>query len=416
MVEAPTKPNGDNLKRILIGLTVVLLVGIVGSVAFVVGRESQSSATIRTADAEFDYSVLNQVKEILGENYVKPDNLDDEALFEAAVNGMLGLLNDDGTYYVRPSDFQLDTTLTGSFEGIGATISSQNNEIVIISTFKDAPAAMAGLQPGDVIIAVDGESAAGWTSEKTALTIRGPKGTAVIVRVRHVSGDEEDYRLIRNTVQVESVTTAPPGGVLRDENGALVEGIGYVQIREFSRRTAQELDDAIREEVKKGAKALIIDVRFNGGGLLSSTLASVDLFLDSGTIAIQRDGDGQETIFSAKAGQTADVPLIVLQNRFSASASEILTAALKDNERATIVGETSFGKGTVNTAKELANGGAVYVSIAHWLTPAGALIDKVGVRPDVEVIPTDEDIDLRRDAQLRRAVQMLLAEIQAAVP
>jgi carboxyl-terminal processing protease len=284
-----------------------------------------------------------------------------------------------------------------------------------MSTFKDTPAEKAGLQPGDIIVAVDGESTKGWTSDKTALTIRGPKGTQVIVSVKHTSGEVTDYKLIRSTVQVESVTLDPPGGVLRDAGGATVDDIGYIQIREFSRRTAQELDDAIKSEIARGVKGLIIDVRFNGGGLLSTTLASVDLLLNNGTIAIQRDGSGRETVYSAKAGGSGvDIPLVMLQNRFSASASEIMTAALKDNGRATIIGEKSFGKGTVNTAKELDNGAAVYVSIAHWLTPSGALIDKVGVRPDIEVLQSDEDIDLRRDTQLMRAIDVLQAQVGAA--
>jgi carboxyl-terminal processing protease len=410
--------RSDRLTKILIGLAGALLIVIIALGAFFLGRDSKSSAhtasSTQAGSNNFDYSILNEVRQILGKDYVKQENLDDQSLFEAAVNGMLGILNDKGTYYMTPEDFKTDTTLTGSFEGIGATVSSQNNEIVIVSPIKDTAAEKAGLKSGDVILAVDGESTKGWTVEKTVLRIRGPRGSQVTITIRHDDGKTEDYKLTRQTVQVESVTTSPPGGTLKDSSGAVVNGIGYIQIREFSRRTAQELEAAARDQVNKGAKALILDVRSNPGGLLQTTINAADLFLDSGNIVIQRDASGKETPYAARNGQIApNIPIVLVQNRFSASASEVLAAALHDNNRATIVGEKSFGKGTVNTARELENGGALYVSIAHWLTPNGALIDNVGVRPDIEVIPSDEDIDARRDVQLARAVDVLRGQVRA---
>jgi carboxyl-terminal processing protease len=417
VVEALMKSVGDKFVKVLLGAALILVIAVVGVGAFILGRESDSnSSSAAASSSEFDYSVLNEVKRILERDYVKPDNLDEEALFEAAVNGMVGLLNDNGTYYVTPTDHQLDTTISGSFDGIGATISSQNNDIVIVAPIKGTPAEAAGLKSGDVILAVDGESTKGWTVEKTVLRIRGPKGTQVTIEIKHDDGKTQEYKLTRSTVQVDSVLRDPPGGAVRDSSGAIVDGIGYVQIREFSRRTPMELENAIRDEVAEGAKGMIIDVRSNPGGLLQQTLQMADLFLDKGTLVIQRDRSGNETTSSAEAfrrGQIiADMPIVVLQNRFSASASEILASALRDNGRATIVGEKSFGKGTVNIARQLDNGGAVYVSIAQWLTPSGALIDKVGILPDVEVIPTDEDVDLRRDPQFYRAVDILRSKIR----
>jgi carboxyl-terminal processing protease len=386
--------------------------------AYMLGQDSDSGGNAVTTETQYDYDVLNEVRQILQRDYVKPDNLDEEALFEAAVNGMIGILNDNGTYYVTPTDHQLDTTISGSFEGIGATISAQNNEIVIVAPIRGTPAEAAGLTSGDIILAVDGESTKGWTVEKAVLRIRGPKGTQVTLEIKHDDGKVQEYKLTRSTVQVDSVTRDPPGGAIRDSSGNIVDGIGYVHIREFSRRTPMELENAIREEVAEGAKAMILDVRSNPGGLLQQTLQATDLFLDRGTILIQRDRNGNETNSNAESyrrGQIiSDVPIVVLQNRFSASAAEIVAAALRDNGRATIVGEKSFGKGTVNIARELDNGGALYVSVAQWLTPAGAVIDQIGVRPDIEVIPTDEDIDLRRDVQLFRAVDLLRG--QARLP
>jgi carboxyl-terminal processing protease len=410
------RPRGDRLTKLLIILAGGLFVAIVGLGAFFLGRGSVTEAKplTGTAATDYDYSLLNQIRQVLGKDYVKQDNLDDQALFEAAINGMLGLLNDNGTYYMTPEDFQTDTTLTGSFEGIGATVSAQNNEIVIVAPIKDTAAEKAGLKSGDVILAVDGESTKGWTVEKTVLRIRGQRGTQVKLTIRHDDGKVEDYTLTRQTVQVESVSSVPPGGTLRDTAGNIANDLGYVYINTFSRNTPQELETAVKAHLAKGVKGLIIDVRNNPGGLLTQTTQIADQFLDNGHIVIQRDSTGKETAYAARNGQIVppNLPIVILQNKYSASASEVLAAALQDNGRAVVVGEKSFGKGTVNTARKLDNGGAVYVSIANWLTPRGALIDKVGVQPDIAVSRTDEDIDLRRDTELFRAVEVLRGNIK----
>ena len=215
-------------------------------------------------------------------------------------------------------------------------------------------------------------------------------------------------------MEIESVVTIPPGGALRDAQDNVVDDIGYIQIREFTPKTAQELDAAVREVVREGARGIILDVRRNLGGSLSATISSADLFLDTGTIVIQRESNGEETAFVARQGQAAPgVPIVILMDRFSASASEILAAALQENGRAILIGETTFGKGTVNSPRELSDGGALFVTIAQWLTPSGILIDKVGIRPDIEVLPTDEDIDLRLDVQLFRAIEVIQGQVLA---
>jgi carboxyl-terminal processing protease len=400
------------------GAGAVFIVAGVAMAFFFIGRESapeQRRSIVTSGDpGTYDFRVLNDIMSILERDYVKPDNLDDQTLYEAAITGLLNVLNDSGTFYVDPTSFELDTALTGSFDGIGATISAQNGEIIIVSLFKDAPAERAGIQRGDAIMAVDGESTEGWTSDKTALRIRGPRGSTVTVEIKHADSRIEEYKLVRARVQTESVHTEPPEGTVKDANGVTVPGIGYVQITEFSPRTAQELEAAVRQVVNDGARALILDVRRNLGGNLASTISSIDLFLDNGTILKQRDASGRETSYVAKQGQVApNVPIVVLQDRFSASASEVLAAALQENGRATVIGEKSFGKGTVNTPRELADGGAIFVTIAQWLTPQGRLIDKVGILPDIEIIPTDDDIDRRRDPQLYRAVDVLRGQVRS---
>lgn len=415
--EQSTKSGGDLMIKLLAGLAALLVVAVVAIGAFLLGRESGSDDSTPIAVGEvgdYDYAVLNEVRELLDQYYVRPENLDDQSLFEAAVNGMLAILNDTGTFYVTPEDYQTSTVLTGSFEGIGATVASQGSDIVIVAPIKDTPAERAGLVSGDVIRGVDGEDTTGWTVEKAVLRIRGPRGSDVTLTIEHADGTLEDFTITRDTVQVQSVQTVPPGGVLRNSNGDEVDDIGYVQIQEFSRRTAQEVEDAVNAELDRGIKGLILDVRFNGGGLLDTTVSVADLFLNGEIVLYEREADGDELPFKSREGELAPgLPIVILQNRFSASASEVLAAALRENDRATIIGETSFGKGTVNSPRELSDGGALYVTIAEWLTPSGTLINNVGVFPDIEVIPTDDEIDQRLDPQLIQAVELLLGQAKA---
>ncbi len=415
--DASSKPGKTWLTKILIASAAVLLLA-APVLTFFIGRETAASEEPLVVErvSDYDFNVLNEILEILHDDYARPDNLDDQTLYEAAIDGFLGVLNDSGTYYVDPETYRVSTTpvLSGGFNGIGATISVQNGEIVIVAPIKGTPAERAGLISGDVITAVDGESIAGWTLEKTVLQIRGERGTEVVLSIRHADDSEEDIPIIRDRVEIESVITVPPGGALRDADGNVVEAIGYIQIREFSPKTAQELDAAVRDVVSQGAQGIILDVRRNLGGSLSATISSADLFLDTGTIVIQRESDGEETAFVARQGQAAPgVPIVILMDRFSASASEILAAALQENGRTILIGETTFGKGTVNSPRELSDGGVLFVTIAQWLTPSGILIDKVGIRPDIEVLPTDEEIDMRLDVQLFRAIEVLQGQVLA---
>lgn len=414
--EKPRRGN-DRLVRILLGLASVLFVVIVGVAAFTIGREtgdgtSEAAPAVTTNASEFDYGLLNEIRELLGRYYVRPENLDDQSLFEAAVNGMLDILSDSGTYYVPPDINQTSTLLTGAFEGIGATISQDGDQIVIVAPIKNTPAERAGLVSGDVILAVDGESMTGWSTDRAVLRIRGEKGTEVVLTILHADGSQEDVTIVRDTVLVDSVYVEPPGGILRDADGNEVTNIGYVWIQSFSARTDDELEDAVNGLLDANIDGLIIDVRNNGGGLVDTTLGSIDLFLDEGTIFIERDAAGNETSHVATPGQlNADIPIVVLQNRFSASASEILSASLTENDRATSIGETTFGKGTVNLSRNLSDGGALYVTIREWLTPNHTLINNVGIRPDIEVIPTDEEIDAGIDPVIQRAIEVLQGQI-----
>ena len=356
--------------------------------------------------------IFEEIIDILEEDFVDPDRIDRQYLFEGAIGGIFTALNDPHSTYIDPRTFAVSRgDFRGAFQGIGATIAQQDNYVVIVRPLPGTPAERAGIQPGDVILEVDGESAEGWSVEKAVLRIRGRTGTTVELLVRHSDGSEELIPITRDEILVASVGTAPPGGVLKDSDDNEVTDLAYIRISTFTARTPTELRQAI--EAAGDVKGLVLDVRSNPGGLLVETAQVADMFLDGGTILVQVDRDGNEQIFDAQPGAFTDLPVAILQDEFSASGSELLAAALQENGRAIVVGANSFGKGTVSHARDLSNGGAVYVSIARWLTPDRNLIEGRGVIPDIEVELTIEDIEERRDVALFRAIDALRAQVEA---
>ncbi len=373
-------------------------------------QESQRDVDDSPTSDNIDFGTLDQIIDILKSEYFGRESLDDQFLYEAAINGILDSLADSGTFYIDPTSYQLSIGPSGSFEGIGATVQQQDDEIIIVRPFNGSPAEAAGIRSGDVILAVDGESIRGWPVDRAVLRIRGPKGTEVTLSIRHPDGETEEVAIIRDEIRIESVSTTPPGGVLRDANGDEVTDMAYLRISEFTQRTPEEVEEIAREAEESGKQGLILDVRSNPGGLLQETVETADLFLDEGVILIEVDRDDEETFYRARPGGAAtSIPIVILQDQFSASGAEVLAAALKDNDRATIIGETSFGKGTVNVSRQLSDGGALFVTIRHWLTPDGIQIDGVGIRPDVEVTPSPFDpfYDPQQDVQIHRAIEHL---------
>ncbi len=397
----------------VLGLLVVSVLVLTFAIGYVVhntnSSNSSAAATASTSgSAADDFSNLNQIMTLLQQKYVDPGKLDRQTLYEAAINGMLQTLSDSGVFYVDPNTVKTSVGPSGTFDGIGATVASQNNQIVIVAPIENSPAARAGIRPGDIIEAVDGESTQGWTQEKAVIKIRGPRGTKVTLKVRHADGTEVTLDIQREQIKVPSVSTVPPGGVLKDGAGHVITDLGYIHIREFTQSTDPEMQKALKEIVQSGKKGLILDLRNNPGGLLQTTVDVADEFLNSGTILTERERDGTETKFTAHPGGAAtSIPVVILLNRFSASGSEVLAAALHDNGRATIVGEKSFGKGTVNISNNLKDGGQLYISIAKWFTPDGTQIDGVGIKPDIPVKLSNADIAAGRDLQLFKAIDVL---------
>lgn len=407
-------------RSLLIGLTSALIGVMLIAIGFIarVAIEPATPASVRartttSATGDTDFNTLNEVYTILKQDYVEPDRVDGPQLFEAAVNGMFKALGDPHSTYIDPDTYAISRDdFQGAFQGIGATVALQGEFVVIVRAMPNTPAEKAGLKAGDAILEVNGEAAEGWSVDKAVLKIRGPRGSTVDLKVRRVDGTTTDVKLVRDEITVASVDNLPPGGTLRDSTGNEVTDMGYLRIRSFTNRTPKELSDVVAQIKEKGAKGLIIDLRGNPGGLLSETAQTADMFLDKGVIVTQVDRAGGERSIQARAGNEIwGLPVVIVQDEFSASGSEVLAAALQENGRATVVGSRSFGKGTVNHARELSNGGAVYVSIARWVTPAHNQIEGRGVTPDIEVTISPDDIQAQRDVSIYRALDVLRSKV-----
>ena len=402
----------------MLALVVVLLSAMSGVVGFVLGEgsaEEGGGATTGSSDSA-GFGILDEIYKVIREDFVDQAAVDQQALRQGAIDGIIEALDDPHTIYIDPASYALGVdVISGEFQGIGARVEqdSTTGEIIIVAPFRDSPAEIAGLRSGDVVLAVDGESTEGWTVSEAVRRIRGPEGSQVALTVRHSNGDTEDITITRDTIVIPTVFTRP----LEDAAGNAVNDLAYVELEQITEKTVPDLRTTVAEIRDQGYRGIILDLRRNPGGSLSATVDVSDLFLEGGRILTQVDRDGNETTYDAHPGDAGeDIPLVVLVGNGSASGAEVIAGALRDHQRAVLVGETTFGKGSVNHLRELSDGGAIYITIARWLTPNGEQIEGIGLAPDVQITPTEEDIEARRDVQLYRAIDELRQEVQAAAP
>ena len=405
----------------LFGFIVKDVTGDNGSTA-VAGAPTGSAAQATTKDA-VGASILSEIYDILKNSYVDKNALDPDAIKRAAINGVLTSLNDPHTTYLTPEDMKAGALdLNSTYQGIGASVSGRDGQVKIIAPFRESPAEAAGIKAGDAILEVDGDKTDGWTDQQAVQRIRGAKGTNVTLKVKHTDGKVETITVQRGEIQIESVFSEPnlevipgeSGKTLVDRTGKVANDIAYLNISQFHEKTYDELKVKLKEIDGKGYKGLILDLRRNPGGLLSSTVQVADEFLDGGTILSEKDAGGKTRTWTAHAGGLATkIPTVILMDSSSASGAEVLAGALHDNNRAKIVGTRSFGKGTVNQLQPLTkcgdpgNCGALYLSVGRWFTPNGDQIEGVGVKPDVELPMTSDDYIASGDIQVFKAIEML---------
>jgi len=397
----------NTLKWSLLGLTVVAAVSLAGVAGYAINDNSGSQASSSSGD---EYSILNEIQDILQDDFVLPDSVKPDVLQKGAIDGAIASLNDSHTVYITPEAYQNGIDLiSGTFDGIGANVDQDptSREIIIIAPFHGSPAEQAGVLAGDVILTVDGVSTEGWTTVDAVHAIRGPSGTPVTVGVRHPDGSHEDITIVRATVAVPTVFSSE----VRDAGGTVVPDLGYIQIQQFTDQTISDLQAAIQNVKDKGYKGLILDLRNNPGGGLDATVKVADMFLDGGPVLTSVDREGNRTEYDAQPGTDLSLPIVVLVNKNSASGSEVLAGALQDRGEAKLIGQQTFGKGSVNHLRQLSNGGALYVTIARWLTPNGTLIEGVGLTPDIKLDPTREEIQGLPGPQLFTAIDLLRSTI-----
>ena len=330
-----------------------------------------------------DFESLWKAWEILNSEHIDRDIFDTDELEEAAIQGLINSVPDPYISYVDTVSYEIDKEdLSGEFQGIGAHVRMREDGMVqIISPIEGSPAESSGIKAGDIVLSVNGTPLEGMSLLEAVTLIRGPEGTTVDLEIRHL-GDLSPVviQVTRGVIQLESV-------ILRSDSG---NEVAHIRITQFNANTPSKLKNILEKEIKLGAKGIILDLRRNPGGYLQQVFEIADFFLDEDLIILVEERYNREKIWKSNSeGISKDLPLVVLVDRFSASGSEILMGAFQDHSRATIIGEKSFGKGTVNQYAPLPNGGALYMSIGRWYTPNKRPIEG-GLAPDIVVSSNDE--------------------------
>ncbi len=340
-------------------------------------------------------SNFTRVLDLIERNYV--DNVDSEKLAISAIEGMLKTLDPYSAYLTPERYKELEIGTSGEFGGVGIEISVENDLLTVITPIEGSPAAKAGIKPGDLIIAIDGKSTQGLSVDEAVKSLRGPKGSAVKITIQS-QGDKNprEVVLVRDIIYVKSV------------NSKLLDGrIGYIKLSQFQEKTSEELVKAI-EELESGNRGelngIILDLRNNPGGLLTQAVEVADEFIDEGLIVrVKGRVEDQSTeYYATKKDNTPGYPIIILVNKGSASASEVVAEALQDKKRAIILGTKTFGKGSVQSIIKLEDGSGLKLTTAKFYAPSGRSINQVGVIPDVIV----EDSQ-GKDLQLERAKELI---------
>ena len=358
-------------------------------------RDSPSAVATLPNDVPQEFAKIFEVWSTLKRDHFSADSLDAETLSVGAVRGMLEALDDPYASYLTSQQYSTESQdFEGFFEGIGAEVSIRDGEIIIVAPIPDTPADEAGVLPGDVILMIDGESTEGYSLLDAVSKIRGPKGEPVVLLIRRrTGGDPVELTIVRGVIEIKSVSLK-----------MLVGRIAHLRITSFTATTDDEVTEVLERINRLQARGLILDLRNNPGGLLRPVMNVTSQFLEDGLVLYEIDGDGKRRDWKVVSGGLArDIPMVVLVNEFSASGSEVLAGAIIDRQRATVLGEKTFGKGSVNTLRELSDGSGLYFTTARWYTPDGTLIEGEGLEPDLVVTQPEDDPE---DIQFDRALEV----------
>ena len=366
-----------------------------GGLKELIDRDSGQSETV-------DFSLFWDSWNLVHERYVGRSELDTQEMVFGAIEGMIKSIGDPYTVFLREEQSKrLREDISGEFAGVGIEIGLRKEVLTVIAPLKDTPADRAGIIAGDKILKIDGESTDGINLEEAVSKIRGRRGTKVVLTIsRNKDGEEiKDFEITRDKIKVPTVKWEK-----KDPD------IGYVQLFSFNQIAKEEFDKAIIELKKQGAgKKLILDLRNNPGGLLELAVDVSSYFLEPGQVVVIEDfGNGKRDELKAKSnGQLKEAKVVILINKGSASASEIVAGALHDNKGVKLIGEKTFGKGSVQQVEELRFKTALKITVAKWLTPKGRSISDEGIEPDIKIERTEEDVKNDLDPQLDKAIEVI---------
>ncbi len=423
----------SKIRSVILAVSILILVGGFGyrlgerkaTLNFVDKRPVINTAA--PAGTNVDFNLFWDVWGKLTRYYIEPKSIDVQKLVYGAISGMVAAVGDPYTSFFPPQENkQFKEDLGGEFEGIGAQLGMKDGRVVIISPLKGTPAEAAGVLPNDIILKVDDDDTAGWTVEQAVNRIRGPKGTKVRLTLLSIDSSEgpHEISIVRNTITVPSVTWwVRPVNAIEEISQATEAAqikaksgntrVAYINLTRFGDNTNTDWNKAVDEILaseKSGGKlaGLVLDLRNNPGGYLDGAVYIASEFIKSGTVVSQVNSDGTRQDYPTdRKGRLTNMSIVVLVNKGSASAAEIVSGALRDSKRAKLVGETTFGKGTVQTPFDLASGSSVHITTGKWLLPGGDSISEKGLTPDLTV-SLGTAYSATSDAQLARAIELLL--------
>ncbi len=373
--------------------------------SFLLHPAFQESPTLDTSEVDLereDFRIFWEAWHVVQDRFYDAP-VEPEQLTYGAIRGALSTLNDPAVWFADPLRAErIRQDATGTYSGIGAVVNLNDvGCVIIVRPFAGGPASQAGLMAGDVILNIDGTDTLGLSLDEAVNLIRGPEGTPVRLRIQRERAEQAfEVEVIRAEIEIPSV-----------EYSVVEGGIAYLKVNDFREQTPARVKAALAELLADDPPALILDLRDNPGGLLSASIEIASQFIAEGAIVLERGSNGLEEEQRARSGGLAtDIPLVVLVNSGTASASEIVAGAIRDYQRGVLIGEPTFGKGSVQSPIDLSDGSHLRLTIAHWFTPDDQHIEGDGIAPDIEVALSDEDLAKGLDPQLEMAIGYLLGE------
>ncbi|MEK7212092.1 MAG: S41 family peptidase [Patescibacteria group bacterium] len=399
--------------KIIQVVAVIILISLAGSAGynfgFRAGEQAPKNIVIQgvanmDGQAGVDFSTFWQTWKLIDENYLRADEVSPQNKVYGAISGLVGALKDPYSEYLPPGDnkkFQED--VQGNFGGIGAELGIRDNQLIIVAPLKNTPAERIGLLAGDSIFKINASSTEGITVQAAVQKIRGPIGTEVKLQIfREKWKEPKDFNITRENITIPTLDLTMKDGQ-----------IAHIQLYSFNANAERLLYDAAVKALSQDAQGIILDLRNDPGGFLEVAVDIAGWFLPRDTLVVSEEDKtgGGKKMYTQGNGAFKDMPLIVLINKGSASAAEILAGALRDQRGIKIIGEKSFGKGTVQQLLNLKDNSSLKITMAHWVMPSGKILTDAGITPDIEVKLTEEDIAKKRDPQLDKALEVLKSEI-----